>query len=261
MGRLEGRVALITGAASGIGEGIAREYAREGASVIIADINAARAEKVASEIEEEGGVARSCGSIDVSNYEQMEALHEQVVDEWGRLNVLVNNAGIGVYSDFLESTLEDWRKVLTVNLDGVYIASRLFADIMTKQMGGRIVNISSVEAFMTSGKVAAYNAAKAGVLGLTRAMAVELAPYNIIVNAICPGAIRTKLSMGLGAGKELEKAEEEFREHYLKRRRIPLARVGQPEDVAGTALFLASEDCRYMTGQMLVVDGGLSLTL
>lgn len=258
MGRLAGQIALITGAASGIGRAIALTYASEGAIVAIVDKNGDRAKEVRGLIEQAGGTARDF-EIDVTDYDNVVMARDKVVSEFGALDILVNNAAIGYDGHFLNSTLEEWRHVITVDLEAVYMGSKLAAEVMALRNYGRIITITSIQAMLTTGCTSAYNAAKAGLLGLTRAMAMELAPYNIIVNGIAPGFIRTDMSI-LPDGTD-ETDTSDFHEYYLKRRRIPLARVGQAQDVAGTALFLASDDCRYMTGQILNVDGGLSITI
>lgn len=258
MGRLTGQIAIITGGASGIGRAIAVTYAREGASVAIIDKNGERTKEVRRLIEQAGGTARDF-AIDVTDYEAVRMARDEIVSEFGALDIMVNNAAVGHDEEFLNSTLEEWRHVITVDLEAVYMGSKLAAEPMARRNYGRIITITSIQAMLTTGCTSAYNAAKAGLLGLTRAMAMELSPYNIIVNGIAPGFIRTGMSL-LPDGTD-ETNTPEFDEYYLKRRRIPLARVGQAEDVAGTALFLASDDCRYMTGQILSVDGGLSITI
>lgn len=258
MGRLEGRVALITGAASGIGRGIAVEFAEEGAIVAILDQHGAGAEAMRQSLTEAGGQARAFGA-DVTDYAAFQQVREALVGEFGRIDILVNNAAIQTLADVFESTLEDWRRQIAVDLEAVFMGSKLIAEVMAERRSGRIINISSIQAFMTSGSLGAYNAAKAGVLGLTHSLAFELAPYNILVNAIAPGFIRTNMSLRPDGTDETD--TEEFQQYYLENRRIPLGRPGLPYDIAGAALFLASDDCRYLTGQTLIVDGGLSLTI
>ena len=258
MRRLEGRVAMVTGAASGIGRGIALEYAQEGATVAILDKNGTGAEEVRQEITEAGGIAWAFG-VDVTDYPRIEEIRDSLLAEFGRIDILVNNAAFQILADIFESTLEDWRAQIAVDLEAIYMISKLVAEPMVRQNWGRIINISSIQAFMTTGNLGAYNAAKAGVVGLTHSMAVELGRYNILVNAIAPGFIRTNMSLRPDGSDETD--TEEFQERYIHNGRIPLRRTGFPHDIAGTALYLASDDCRYMTGQLLIVDGGLSLTI
>lgn len=258
MGRLSGRVAIVTGAAGGIGRAIAEEYAREGAALAVLDKNGEGIDEAGRALAEGGAVVHGA-RVDVRDYRRMEEFRDEVVARFGRIDVLVNNAGIGYEGDFMASNLEGWREVIEVDLEAVYVGSKLAAEAMVRGGGGRIINISSVQALRTTGRTAPYNAAKAGLLGLTHALAVELAPYNIVANAIAPGFIHTGMSF-LADGTD-ETTTPDFVEYFLRRRRIPLARVGTAEDVAGTALFLASDDCRYMTGQTLVVDGGMTLTI
>ena len=258
MGRLDERVAIITGAASGIGRGIAEEYAGEGAVTVILDRNEDGLREVRDTIEGSGGRVRDFG-VDVTDYETMRSIRDSVVNEFGRLDIMVNNAGMCYYADILESKLEEWREMIQINLEAVYMGSKLAAEVMAEKKWGRIISTTSIQAFQTTGLCGAYNAAKAGVVGLTNSMARELAPYNILVNAIAPGTIKTAMSV-MPDGKD-ETETEEFQENYIKNGRIPLCRAGEPRDIAGAALFLASDDCRYMTGHTLVVDGGLSLTL
>lgn len=257
-GRLQDRVAIVTGAGQGIGQAIAAEYAAHGAVVAVADCNP---DGVATTCEalNQGGRARPF-VLDVADYDAMRDMRGRLLEEFGQIDILVNNAAIpAANAELLDSTLEDWRRVLQVDLEAVYMASRLMAEVMVPRESGRIIHTASIQAFMTTGRKGAYNAAKAGVIGLTHSMAVELAPYNILVNAIAPGFIQTPMSRSHTGEDETE--TESFKTFYLRNRRIPLGRAGQPRDVAGAALFLASDDCRYLTGQTLVVDGGLSLTI
>ena len=258
MGRLSGRVAIVTGAASGIGRATANLYAREGADVAVLDKNAEGLNEAGREFAAAGGRVCSAG-IDVRDYERVRDFRDEVVGRFGGIDILVNNAGIGYEGDFMDSKLEDWREVIHVDLEAIYVGSKLVAEAMVRRGRGRIINVSSVQALRTTGRTAPYNAAKAGLIGLTHAMAVELAPHDIVVNAIAPGFIHTGMSI-LADGTD-ETTTPDFIEYFLRRRRIPLARVGTADDVAGTALFLASDDCRYMTGQTLIVDGGMTLTI
>jgi NAD(P)-dependent dehydrogenase (short-subunit alcohol dehydrogenase family) len=188
----------------------------------------------------------------------MTAIRDSLVSEFGKLDIVVNNAGIVLGGPVHETSLEQWRKVIAVDLEAVYIGSKLAAEAMIPRRSGRIISISSIQAFMTTGNVGSYNAAKAGVVGLTHSMAYELGKYNILVNAIAPGAIRTGMS-GHPDDPEADDTEEDRKASYLAR--VPLGRNGKPSDIAGAALFLASDDCRYLTGHTLVVDGGYSIAL
>lgn len=258
MGRLDSRVTLVTGAASGIGRGIAEEYASEGAVVVMLDLNEEGLAQARQETEAKGGIVRHF-RVDVTDYDRMREVRDAVVEEFGRLDVMVNNAGIVLSGDVVDTSLEDWRRVMAVDLEAVYIGSKLAAEVMMRQKAGRIISIASIQAFMTTGHVGSYNAAKAGVVGLTRSLAVELGPHGILVNAIAPGAIRTGMSRKADGSDSHD--DGDFQERYIRSGRIPLGREGLPRDIAGAALFLASDDCRYMTGALLVVDGGLSLTI
>jgi NAD(P)-dependent dehydrogenase (short-subunit alcohol dehydrogenase family) len=195
--------------------------------------------------------------LDITDYEAYGAAVNDVVAHRGRIDILVNNAAIALYGTILEDTLENWRKQVTVNLEAVYMGSKLVAPHMVKQRFGRIISTTSIQGFASSGSCGAYNAAKGGVIAFTKSMAVELAPYNIAVNAVAPGFMRTPMSVVDGVE---ESETPDFQEWYVRRRHIPMARSGVPEDDAGAFVFLASDYCRYMTGQVLVVDGGLTST-
>ena len=254
MNRLDGRVAIVTGAASGIGRAIAGEFLQEGAIVAAIDRNAEGLEELVSNSRLRPSQA------DITDYDRMKQIRDSLLQEFGRIDILVNNAAISAQDgEILNSTLEDWRKINQVNLEAVYVLSKLAAEPMVRQQGGRIINIASIQGFMSSGRKGSYNAAKAGVLGLTHSMAVELGKHNILVNAIAPGFIRTAMSIRPDGTDETESPE--FRNGYVESGRIPLRRAGLARDIAGAALFLASDDCRYLTGQTIVVDGGLSITI
>ena len=240
---LEGRIAFVTGAGSGIGEGIAFAMAKAGALVLAADIDAAAAERTARSI---GGAARSF-ACDVSDRAQCDALAAAVASEVGAVSVLVNNAGIirrGKVTD--AKAREDWKATLAVNLDGPYLMATAFLEQL-KSTQGAIVNIGSIQSFVALPNSAAYTASKGGVRALTKALAIELSPLGIRVNAIGPGLIATPLNA---------KAREN--PAYMKNfeGRIPLGRIGTAEDIAPVAVFLASDMARYVTGVTLPVDGG-----
>ena len=253
---LKDRVALVTGAGQGLGAAVAREFAAEGAAVGLVEINPATAAAVEAEIQAKGGRAQAY-PLDITDHDAYRRVLEDIVARWGRLDVLVNNAAIAFYGTILEDTLDNWRKQIAVNLEAVYMGSKLAAPIMVRQGGGRIISVTSVQGFVSSGLCGAYNAAKGGIIALTKSMAVELAPYNILVNAVAPGFMLTPMSIIDGVD---ETQSPEFLEWYVGKRKIPMARTGYPEDDAGAVVFLASEYCRYMTGQVLVVDGGLTST-
>lgn len=258
MGRdlLAGQVALITGAGQGLGRAIAREYAAEGATVALLERDPATLEDTRQLIVSEGG--RALGyALDVTDYDAYGQAVADVVAQAGKLDVLVNNAAIARYGTILEDSLQDWRAQIVVNLEAVYMGSKLCASHMAARGSGRIISITSIQGFVASGEAGAYNAAKGGIIALTKSMAVELAPHGIAVNAIAPGFMRTPMSFVHGVD---ETTTEEFRAWYVERRKVPMARTGLPEDIAGTAVFLASDYCRYLTGQTLVVDGGLTST-
>src|SRR5439155_8210943 len=195
--------------------------------------------------------------LDLTDHAAYRAAVQDVVARQGKLDVLVNNAAVAYYATILEHSLEDWRHTIAVNLEAAFIGAQLVAPHMVEQRFGRIVNIASIQGFLSSGGTGAYNAAKGGVIALTKSLAVELAPYDVAVNAIAPGFMRTPMSVIDGVD---ETTTEEFQTWYVRKRHVPMARTGYPEDVAGTAVFLASDYCRYLTGQVLVVDGGLTST-
>lgn len=256
MGILQDRVAIITGGGQGLGAAIAREYAREGAIVVIVDINPDTLAEVKQEIETAGGTVRAY-PFDITDYDAYARCVQDVIDWQGRIDILVNNAAIAIYGTILTDTLEGWRKQIAVNLEAVYMGSKLVAPHMVKQMSGRIISIASIQGFAASGEAGAYNAAKGGILAYTKSMAVELGRYNILVNAVAPGFMRTPMSFVNGVD---ETTTPDFIEWYVNRYKVPMARTGLPEDVSGTVVFLGSDYCRYMTGQLLVVDGGVMST-
>jgi glucose 1-dehydrogenase len=248
--RLRDKVAVVTGASSGIGKAIATTFAREGACVVIDyHDNGEHARDVVESIELEGGRATAVGA-DVSKEEDVEKLIDAAVTHYGSLDILVNNAGIEREMPFLDTPLEVWHQVIETNLTGTWICSQLAARRMAgRKSGGRIINISSVHEDITMPSNAPYCAAKGGMKMLMRTIAVELAPLNITVNNVCPGAIDTPIQDKLK--KDPRKVEELLSE-------IPLHRLGSPDEVAGLCVFLASDEGSYVTGASYVIDGGMT---
>ncbi len=244
--KLDGKIALVTGASRGIGREIALEMAREGANVAI---NYAGSEAKALEVAEEiKALGRESITIqaDVSSSESVESMVKQTIEAFGRLDILVNNAGITKDNLMMRMKEADWDDVININLKGVFLCTKAVTRQMMKQRSGRIINISSIVGVSGNAGQANYVAAKSGVIGLTKTTAKELASRGITVNTIAPGFITTDMT---------DKLNDETKSEMLKQ--IPLARLGEPIDIAKTALFLASEDSRYMTGQTLHVDGGM----
>lgn len=251
MDDLTERVALTTGAAQGIGAAIAYEFARAGALVVGIDRQAEKLEFVCHAV---GGQAFA---FDIGDHGAYERCVREVDERYGRIDVLVNNGAIRPYADILELTLEQWRQIQTVTLEAVYWGARLVAPVMARGGWGRIISIFSLQALATDGKVGAYAAAKGGINSFTRSLAVKLAPCGILANAMLPGCIHTPMSVVNGVD---ETTTEYFQKWYVEQRKIPLARAGEPEEIARVAVFLAGSGASYITGQTLVVDGGLSIT-
>jgi NAD(P)-dependent dehydrogenase (short-subunit alcohol dehydrogenase family) len=243
--RLQGRVAAITGGALGIGRATALLFAEEGATVALGDVQLEAAQEVAGEIARRGGRAIALG-LDVGDAAQVQAFVDRVARELGRLDVMFANAGIAHSAPFLEHPEAQWHRVLRVNLTGVFLCCQAAARQMVRQgTGGRIITTASINGFRGVENLVGYNAAKAGVIELTRTMAVELAQHRIAVNAIAPAQIDTRLTRTLPEPARRRRME-----------RIPMGRFGEPEEVARVALFLASDDASYVTGHTLAVDGG-----
>jgi NAD(P)-dependent dehydrogenase (short-subunit alcohol dehydrogenase family) len=256
MGRLGEKVAIVTGAASGIGRAIATLFAAEGARVAILDRNAGAAEATAQDITRAGHDAKAW-VLDLADGEAAEATITKVAQQMGRIDVLVNNAAIYVLRSFGQMTATEWRRVLDTNLTAYFLCARAVAREMCNT-GGSIVNIGSVHRLISEPNSGAFAASKGAVAQLTRNLAIEFAPDNIVVNSISPGFIRTPMSIVDGVD---ETTTPKFLNDYVNSGRIPLRRAGLPEEVAAAALFLASRACGYLTGADLVVDDGLTITL
>jgi NAD(P)-dependent dehydrogenase (short-subunit alcohol dehydrogenase family) len=251
--RLQDKIALITGAGNGIGEATARRFAKEGAVVIVADINAASAQRVAADISAEGGRA-DAREQDVSDEARWGELVAEIAGKYGRLDILVNNAGIAIPGTVEDTGLDDWRKTQAINGEGVFMGMRAAIAVM-KEQGGSIINISSIEGIVGEPNAAAYNFSKGGVRILTKSAALHCAAqgYPIRINSVHPGFILTAMvEEGISSLPE-EQATAMF-ERVLGN--IPLGAMGEPLDIANGCLFLASEESRYMTGSELVIDGG-----
>lgn len=242
--RLQGQVAIVTGASRGIGRATALALATEGANVVVNYASSsAAADEVVAEIVAMGSEAIALQS-DVSQADQVEALLNTVMEKWGRVDVLVNNAGITRDTLLLRMKLEDWQAVIDLNLTGVFLCTKAVSKIMLKQRSGRIINVTSIVGEIGNAGQANYSAAKAGVIGFTRTVAKELASRGITVNAVAPGFISTDMTADLKSDDLLK-----F---------IPLGRYGQPEEVAGLIRFLAADAAAaYITGQVINVDGGM----
>jgi 3-oxoacyl-[acyl-carrier protein] reductase len=243
--RLKDKVALVTGGARGIGQAIALTFAREGADIVVADVNLEIAQKTALEIEALGRKALAL-EMDVTNYEKVEEGVNKILDKMGKVDILVNNAGITKDNLLLRMSQADWDAVINVNLKGTFNCIKAVSRPMIKQRSGRIISIASIIGLMGNPGQANYAASKAGIIALTKTVAKELASRNVNANAVAPGFIQTEMTA---------KLPEDIKKKMLEA--IPLAKLGTPQDVANTCLFLASDESSYITGQVITIDGGM----
>ena len=249
-GTLAGQAAIVTGGARGIGRAIAARFARDGADILIADLDQATGEATAAEIGDEAAGGVAFVQADCADRHDVERVVDQAIGMFGRLDIFMANAGIGSTVAFLDTTDEQWDRVLATNLRGAFIGVQVAARAMRAAGNGRIVVTASTNAFWMETNLAAYNASKAGVLAMVRTAAMELAPFGITVNAVGPGLIATDLTREVTDDPASARA-------YLGQ--IPLGRFGEPDDVAGAVAFLVSPDAAWITGHLLVVDGGQTL--
>jgi 2-keto-3-deoxy-L-fuconate dehydrogenase len=252
--RLDKKIAFVTGAGSGIGEQIARLFAQQGAYVILADIRLDAAEQIAGEIRADGVSARAL-QLDVAEESQVKAAIEQVAATEGRLDILVNNAGISHVGTILETSLEDWERVMHVNARGIFLCAREGVRQMLTQLpaGGVIINMSSVAATIGVDRRLSYSASKGAVLALTRSIAIDFVTRGIRCNAICPGTVHTPFVENYLA-RNFAGHEDEVRQQLHARQ--PIGRMGRADEIAYAALYLASDEAAFVTGSALVIDGG-----
>lgn len=249
MKRFDGKVVIVTGAGNGIGLVIAKQFASEGAKVVVGDINDSAGARAAKEIVDLGGSAFSI-TTDVSDEKQVETLVEKVVGQFGSIDVLVNNAGISVHKLLVEMEREAWDRQIEVQLTGPFLTTKhVGLKMMRQRKGGRIVNISSVASMMGRVKTGPHCASKGGLNMLTKVAAMELAQYGINVNAVAPGLI------DVPSQRDEQNLSEAYKNSYLKE--VPLRRIGLPSDIAYMVLFLCSDEAEWITGQVFIVDGGL----
>ena len=255
-GRLHGKAAIVTGGGRGIGKAVVERFAREGAQVMIAEIDAEPGQETAEQLCAQGMQVMAVRA-DVAEPDQIRDLLAKTVDRFGKLDVLVNNAAIASFpykANLSELPLSSWHTMMKKNLDSVMLTSQAASRAMIQQGGGFIVNISSILYTLGVPGLSAYAVAKGAVVTLTRALAIDLAPHGIVVNAIAPGWIDTRHNVET-------MATEEWKKTFLESGRIPLRRAGAPSEIASMVLALSTPDCSYMTGQTLLVDGGMNLTL
>jgi NAD(P)-dependent dehydrogenase (short-subunit alcohol dehydrogenase family) len=250
---LENRVAVITGSANGMGKAMALRFAREGCDIAVVDLQLDGANKVVEEIRS-GGRKAIAIRADISKSKEIKSMIEESIQTFGKIDILVNNAGAAGGGNLDASDEDEWDQVIALNLKGAFLACKAAVPHMKKQRYGKLIFVSSMGAVRPSVSVLAYHSAKAGIIGLTRNLAFELAPFNIYANCIVPGPIETPFWDPLSKGMSAEQKKAFFA--ALAKKEVPLGRMGTPEDIAGPALFFASELSSYVTGQVMCVAGG-----
>ena len=250
--KLDQRIAVITGAGSGIGQAMALLFAREGARILAADVNGAAAEETAARVAAEGGTCESM-AVDVTQPEQVRSMIDRANEVYGRIDILCNNAGIGSTTDVIDCEPDDWDRVMTVNVKSVYLGCKYAIPRMIEQGGGVIVNTASVAGMVGIVKRASYSASKGAVIALTRQVAIDFVEQGIRVNCLCPGTVDSPW-----VGRLLGQAEDPAAARQALVARQPMGRLGTPEEVAAAALYLASDDAAFITGTGLVIDGGMT---
>jgi NAD(P)-dependent dehydrogenase (short-subunit alcohol dehydrogenase family) len=248
--RLKDRVAIVTGGGRGLGEATSLRYAKEGAIVVVADLDKEPAESVAKAIQDNGGRA-SAVALDVTKRDEVEEVVTSTVNEHGRLDVMVTFAGVALFGPALDCTDEVWQRQFDVNVTGTFLCAQIAARQMVKQKSGRIITVSSIMGQRSGDRRMSYGTTKGAVIALTKQMSGEIAPHGVTINSIAPGPVKTK--MWLEANTDVEASSAGYLGH------IPMGRLGQPEDIANAAFFLAS-DCSWITGHVLNVDGGFIAT-
>jgi len=246
--RLKDRVAIITGGARGIGKKISQTFLKEGASVYIFDVNQEEGARTVGEFQQAHDGKVIFFKVDITDEKSVEQSIEKIIEAEGRIDILVNNAGITRDNLILRMSLEDWKKVIDINLTGAFICSKHTVKYMVKNRSGKIINISSIVGVHGNAGQSNYSSSKAGIIGLTKTLARELAGRNILVNAIAPGYIETEMT---------KKLSDKIKEKLMEQ--IPAGRLGSVDDVAKTALFLASDDSNYITGTVINLDGGMGI--
>ena len=244
--KLKNKIAIVTGSRRGIGRSITLELAKEGAKVVVSDIDLKECQNVCDEIKKTGSdaIAVKC---DVSKKRDVDAMVKKTIQKFKRIDILVNNAGVFLMKPFVQMTEKDWDFVLDINLKGVFLCANAVAKQMVKQKGGKIISIASIAGEVGFMNTSAYCASKAGIINLTRELAMELSPHNINVNVVAPGVIATKMTEDMLKDKKTKE---------VLLANTPLGRVGNPEEIGKAAIFLASNDSNFITGHTLVVDGG-----